>query len=326
MYYISYCIYEEREERRERDMSIKQNANASIWEVIPFFALRKMFPQLKWSNEYLLREIEANSNIDVTGRRYDIYSPVLKAAVEVSRIGAHNSFEHLTRDRIKQQFSNDARVKLFHIRQDLCVQDGFTNVHTFTIGKNTNDINFPIRTLCNAIEETAIDIERTFCIRRLSNVNYGNSIGEILALYKRITGKTFNEEALELSNLSEKKKSENLGLPFDNFQDFAKRRNISSNAAYCDIEKNKTKYVANGNFLAKNVNEALIANEVLNKKDKEIEDLKNMVNILSLQTKKIENLSDDEITKGLKGFLMNSEVRGYKKGAVVASITMEKEH
>jgi len=256
-------------------MALKRNANASIWEIIPLFAFRKMFPSLKWSNEYPLKDISANTTVNVFNRRYDLYSPVINAAIEISRVGAHSSEEILERDQLKQKFSNEAHVTLFHIREAQCSQGNFTNVHTFTVGKNTKDINFPIRTLCSAIEMTATDIERQFSIRRSTNINYGHSIGEILDLYERITGKVFCESALE--DVNDETLSKKLDMSVDKFVSFRDTRSITSKKAFFEIQNNKPKFVENGNFLAKNVSEASIANQIIKEKNKEIERLQNLV-------------------------------------------------
>ena len=250
-------------------MITKKNMNASMWEIIPLFALRKMFPSLKWTNEYMLHDITANTNVNVSSRRYDIYSEVINTAVEISRIGAHSSKENLERDLIKQQFSNEAKVNLIHIREEGCDNANFTNVFTFKVGNNTNDIFFPISTLCPVIEDVAVYIERNFNINRKTNINYGIYIDEIKDLYKKVTGKVFDES--DIVNISDEKLSEKLNIPYNDFVDFKDDRNISSQKAFLLLQNNNKKYVKNGNFIAKNAQEAITAADIISEKDKIIE-------------------------------------------------------
>ncbi len=255
---------------------IKKNVQESIWEIIPLYALQTMFPKLKWGNEYALSQISANSeSINAYNRRYDIYSPVIKAAVEVSRIRAHSTAEQIERDQKKQIFSNEAGVTLFHICEKSCYKNDLTHVHTFITGKDTKNINFPITTLAPAIEELALDIEKTFQIKRVKNVNYGDSLDEIRAMFYKITGKHYDESFVQ--DLSDRSLSRKLNVPVNKLRQFAETRQIESVAAFCQINNNTAKFVQSGNFFAKNIEEANIAENIIKSKDDEIRRLKQII-------------------------------------------------
>ena len=259
-----------------------KNKNASIWEVTVLYAMQKMFPTLKWTNEVKLSDVSCNSSIDPVHRKYDVYSPVIKSAIEVSRIGAHSSKKHYERDVIKQRFSDENHIRLYHLRENLCDNKGLTNVYSFTVGKNTGDISYPIDALCSGIEDIASNIERTFGIVRTTNINYGIAEDEIKLLYKKISGRYFDTTSL----LSEVEMANVLGIDFEEFVLFSASRNMSYSEAFMWLQNNKTKYVGAGNFLAKNKKEAVCASNAFNdiverklsEKDAEIQRLQELIN------------------------------------------------
>ena len=259
----------------------KKNMNASIWEVTVLYAMQKMFPTLKWTNEVKLSDVSLNSSVDTKHRKYDLYSPVIRSAIEVSRIGAHSSKKHYERDVIKQRFSDENHIKLYHLRENLCENKGLSNVYSFAVGKNTGDISYPIDSLCSGIEDIASNIERTFNVLRSTNINYGLAEDEIKLLYKKISGRYFDTTSL----LSEVEMANILGIDFEKFAEFALTRNISYNEAFMQLQNNKTKYVESGNFLAKNKKEAICASNVLNndiekqlsEKDEQIQKLQELI-------------------------------------------------
>ena len=204
---------------------IRRNKKASIWEVLVLFALNQAFPSFDFTNEYPLKKIPNQSNIDLRHRFYDIYSEKVNIAVEVSRIGAHNSQEHLVRDTVKQAFTDETDITLFHLRDKQCENSYFSNVITFTVGKNTKDILFPIRTLKPAIDKLLKEIESRTNTKRKKNINYGRCVEDILEFYERISGKVFDESALV--NLSDEEMSEKLNIDFAILEDCKKRRKMS---------------------------------------------------------------------------------------------------
>ena len=116
-------------------MSIKRNKNASIWEVLVLYVLQKSFPSFEFVNEYPLKNIPNQSNINLRNRCFDIYSQVKNIAVEVSRLGAHNSQEHLLRDMTKQEFVNQTNITIFHLRDKMCENKNFSNPSSLALGK-----------------------------------------------------------------------------------------------------------------------------------------------------------------------------------------------